>query len=83
MIAAAQGGDLEDGRETFGHSLIINPWGEVIAEVDGEESGVALAEIDVKAVAAARSKIPNLVNNRDFNIEITDVPAQEHAENVA
>ena len=83
MIAAAQGGDLEDGRETYGHSLIINPWGEVIAEVDGEQPGVALAEIDVKAVAAARSKIPNLVNNREFKIDIADVPTQGQAENAA
>lgn len=68
MIAAAQGGDLADGRETYGHSLIINPWGEIIAEVDGEEPGVALAEIDTDNVKAARSKIPNLVNNRAFSL---------------
>ena len=69
MIAAAQGGDMEDGRETFGHSLIINPWGEVLAEVSGEEPGVALAKIDTDQVKAARGKIPNLVNNRPFEIE--------------
>ncbi|MEE9314467.1 MAG: carbon-nitrogen hydrolase family protein [Rhizobiaceae bacterium] len=69
MIAAAQGGDLEDGRETFGHSLIINPWGEIIAEIQGEEPGIALAEIDTSEVKAARGKVPNLVNNRPFEIE--------------
>lgn len=68
MIAAAQGGDMEDGRETFGHSLIINPWGEVIAEVLGEEPGIAIAEIDTDQVHAARGKVPNLVNNRSFTI---------------
>jgi len=68
MIAAAQGGDLADGRETYGHSLIINPWGEITAEVEGEEPGVALAEIDTDNVKAARSKIPNLVNNRTFSL---------------
>jgi len=68
MIAAAQGGDMEDGRECFGHSLIVNPWGEIIAEVDGEEPGIALAEIDTSKVAAARAKIPNLVNNRAFTL---------------
>ena len=79
MIAAAQGGDLEDGRETFGHSIIINPWGEVIAEVTGEDPGVALAEIDTLQVAQARAKIPNLVNNRTFSV----VNLGSKAENVA
>ena len=79
MIAAAQGGDLEDGRETYGHSIIINPWGEVIAEVAGEEPGVALAEIDTLQVAQARARIPNLVNNRTFSIVTTG----SNAENVA
>ena len=69
MIAAAQGGDMEDGRETFGHSLIINPWGEVIAEVAGEEPGIAIAKIDTSEVQSARSKIPNLVNHRAFSLE--------------
>lgn len=68
MIAAAQGGDMEDGRSTFGHSLIVNPWGEIIAEVAGEEPGIALAQIDTAEVAAARAKVPNLVNNRTFDL---------------
>ncbi len=79
MIAAAQGGDLEDGRETFGHSLIVNPWGEIIAEVDSEEPGVATAVIDVNEVTAARSKIPNLVNNRSFVLTQADVKAENIA----
>ena len=66
MIAAAQGGDHEDGRETYGHSIIVDPWGDVIAELDGEEPGYALAEVDTARVKAARSKVPNLVNNRSF-----------------
>ncbi|MEE9374857.1 MAG: carbon-nitrogen hydrolase family protein [Rhizobiaceae bacterium] len=69
MIAAAQGGDLEDGRETFGHSIMINPWGDIIAEVAGEEPGFALAEIDTAEVVAARRKVPNLVNHRAFKIK--------------
>ena len=68
MIAAAQGGDMEDGRETFGHSLIIDPWGEIIAEVSGEEPGIAVADIDTLQVQSAREKIPNLVNNRSFGL---------------
>ncbi|MCE7030333.1 carbon-nitrogen hydrolase family protein [Jiella avicenniae] len=66
VVAAAQGGLHEDGRETYGHSLIVDPWGRVIAEVDGDEPGFALAEIDTSAVAAARAKIPNLRNARPF-----------------
>ena len=68
MISAAQGGDMEDGRETYGHSLIVDPWGKVIAEVTGEEPGVALAEINTDNVRAARQKIPNLVNGRSFDL---------------
>lgn len=79
MVAAAQGGDLEDGRSTYGHSLIINPWGEVIAEVSGESTGVALAEIDTQQVVDARAKIPNLVNNRPFAIETVGDAAERAA----
>lgn len=68
MIAAAQGGDMEDGRETYGHSLIIDPWGSIVGEVAGEEPGIAIAEIESDAVARARAKIPNLVNNRAFDL---------------
>ncbi|MBO0904301.1 carbon-nitrogen hydrolase family protein [Jiella sonneratiae] len=66
VIAAAQGGTHEDGRETFGHSLILDPWGRVLAEVEGDEPGIAVAEIDTAAVAVARGKIPNLKNARPF-----------------
>lgn len=68
MIAAAQGGAMEDGRETFGHSIIIAPWGRVIAEVEGDEPGFAIADIDTAQVAAARAKIPNLRNQQDITL---------------
>lgn len=68
MIAAGQGGVHEDGRETYGHSIIVDPWGRVLAEVDGNEPGIAMAELDLDAVAAARGKIPNLKNARDFSV---------------
>ncbi|MCP5086327.1 MAG: carbon-nitrogen hydrolase family protein [Rhodobacteraceae bacterium] len=70
MIAAAQGGDHQDGRETFGHSLIVNPWGEIIAEIGHDEPGVVVAEIDLDEVRQARAKIPNLVNGRAYTLEI-------------
>lgn len=69
MIAAAQGGDHEDGRSTFGHSLIINPWGDIIAELPSEEPGVIFADLDLSLVEEARHRIPNLRNERDFKIE--------------
>jgi predicted amidohydrolase len=70
MISAAQGGRHEDGRETFGHSVIIDPWGRVLAEA-GSEPGIILAEIDVGLVADARKRIPTLEHGRTFRVEIT------------
>ena len=69
LISAAQGGDHEDGRETYGHSVVINPWGEIIAELAHEEPGFVVAEIDLNQVFQARQKIPNLKNSREFNLE--------------
>ncbi|WP_019173922.1 carbon-nitrogen hydrolase family protein [Pseudaminobacter salicylatoxidans] len=68
MISAAQGGRHEDGRETFGHSIIVDPWGKVLAEADHDEPGVIVAEIDTALSAAARGKIPNLKNAREFSV---------------
>ncbi|MDJ0613008.1 MAG: carbon-nitrogen hydrolase family protein [Rhizobiaceae bacterium] len=69
MVSAAQGGDHEDGRQTFGHSLIIDPWGKVLAEKPDEEPGIIFAELDLNSVAQARRKIPSLANSRDFVLE--------------
>ncbi len=66
VIAAAQGGHHANGRATYGHSIIIDPWGRVIAELDHDAPGVLLAEIDPKAVAEARQRIPALANARQF-----------------
>ncbi len=65
VIAAAQGGSHEDGRETYGHSMIVDPWGKVVAEA-GREPGVIFAEIDPAASATARERIPALANDRAF-----------------
>jgi len=69
VIAAAQAGVHEDGRETFGHSMIIDPWGKVLASAGLKGEGIVLADIDTSAVAAARAKIPNLKNARDFGMD--------------
>jgi predicted amidohydrolase len=68
VIAAAQGGLHEDGRETFGHSLVVDPWGRIVAELTSDEPGILYAEIDTTASAEARKKIPNLKNAREFKV---------------
>ncbi|NHT79015.1 putative amidohydrolase [Rhizobium sp. PP-F2F-G38] len=68
LVAAAQGGVHEDGRETFGHSMIVDPWGRILAEAGPSGAAVITADIDIAAVAAARGKIPNLKNARDFSV---------------
>jgi predicted amidohydrolase len=67
VFAAAQAGKHENGRETFGHSLIVDPWGRIIAE-GGTEPGVIMAEIDPAQVTNARSRIPSLQHGRRFEI---------------
>jgi predicted amidohydrolase len=67
VFAAAQGGKHENGRETYGHSLIVDPWGRVLAE-GGTEPGVIMAEIDPAQVATARSRIPSLQHGRRFEV---------------
>ena len=66
VLAPAQGGKHEDGRGTWGHSLVVAPWGEVIAHLDHDEPGVLLADLDLAASAKARGAIPNLANARAF-----------------
>ncbi len=67
VIAAAQGGMHENGRETYGHSLVVAPWGEIIAEA-GVEPGVVLADIDLAKVAEARGQVPALTHDRTFTV---------------
>jgi predicted amidohydrolase len=67
VFAAAQAGRHESGRETYGHSLIVNPWGEVLAEA-GVEPGVIVADIDPGQVATARQRIPSLQHDRPFEV---------------
>ena len=76
VIAAAQGGLHEDGRETFGHSMIVDPWGRILAEADHDEPAVVIAEIDTDKSADARRKIPNLKNARDFSVEAVEAAEQ-------
>lgn len=68
VLAAAQGGQHANGRATYGHSLIIAPWGEVIAEAENDRPGVVVATLDLDAVAAARQRVPALANGRAFSL---------------
>jgi predicted amidohydrolase len=74
MISAAQAGTHEDGRETFGHSIIVDPWGRVLAEAD-DRPGVILATIDPALVQDARGRIPTLQHTRTFRVSTPPGPA--------
>jgi predicted amidohydrolase len=63
VVAAAQVGHHEDGRNTFGHSLVVDPWGEILLDM-GEEQGVGFADIDLKRISDVRSRIPALNHRR-------------------
>ncbi len=79
VFAAAQGGKHENGRETFGHSLIVDPWGQILAE-GGAEPGIILADVDPALVTAARSRIPSLQSGRRFElVEPMAEPTHLHA----
>jgi len=67
VLAPAQGGRHEDGRGTWGHSIAVAPWGEVLAGFDHDEPGVLVADLDLAAAARARAAIPALVNARTFS----------------
>jgi predicted amidohydrolase len=78
VFAAAQGGKHETGRDTYGHSLIVDPWGRIIAEA-GTEPGIVMAEIDPAEVTNARARIPSLQHGRRFEIiEPMAEPAHLH-----
>ncbi len=68
VFAPAQGGTHANGRKTYGHSLIVSPWGEILAEA-GTAPGIIVAEIDPALSANARAKIPSLRHDRDFDVE--------------
>ena len=66
VVAPAQGGTHANGRKTYGHSLIVGPWGDILAE-GGTEPGVFSAEIDLDDVAAARGRVPALHHDRPYS----------------
>ena len=66
VVAAAQVGKHADGRSTYGHSLVIDPWGEVALDMGGEAPGLAFAEIDPARIAEVRAQLPSLANRREI-----------------
>lgn len=66
VIAAAQCGTHADGRETYGHSLVIDPWGEVLLDMGGEGAGLSFAELDPNRIAEVRAQLPSLANKREI-----------------
>lgn len=70
VVAAAQVGRHEDGRQTFGHSLVVDPWGEILLDM-GEEHGLGFADIDLKRIADVRSRIPALSHRRAIPDAVT------------
>ncbi len=67
VIAAAQVGKHADGRETYGHSLVIDPWGEVLLDMGGEKVGLGFADLDMSAVSRVRQQLPSLANRREIS----------------
>lgn len=78
VMAAAQGGLHEHGRETFGHSLVVAPWGEVLAE-GGVHPSVIFADIDLTRIADVRARVPSLRHDRTFDVVQAGKAAAESA----
>ena len=66
VVAAAQVGQHEDGRRTYGHSLVVDPWGEVLLDMGGEKPGLGFADIDLGRIAEVRRQVPSLANRREI-----------------
>ena len=75
VIAAAQAGQHQNGRSTYGHSMIIDPWGKILGQLGGDGEGVLVADIDLKAVAEARGRVPALANARTFSLSVNPASA--------
>ena len=75
VIAAAQAGTHQNGRSTYGHSMIVDPWGKIVGQLGGDGEGVLVADIDLEAVAEARGRVPALANARTFSLSVNPTGA--------
>ena len=66
VIAAAQVGNHQDGRSTYGHSLVVDPWGDVLLDMGGEDAGLGFVDLDLNRIAEVRAQLPSLANRRDI-----------------
>jgi len=64
VLSAAQVGTHEDGRETYGHSLAVDPWGDVLLDLGGERAGLGFVDLDHARIAEVRAQLPSLANRR-------------------
>lgn len=71
VVAAAQVGEHADGRRTYGHSLVVDPWGEILLDLGGDAPGVGFAEIDPKRIREVRQQLPSLANRRQLPTSIS------------
>jgi predicted amidohydrolase len=69
VIAAAQVGAHDDGRQTWGHSLVVDPWGKVLLDMGGTDSGLSVIELDIGHAERARTQIPSLKNEREYSVK--------------
>jgi predicted amidohydrolase len=79
VFAATQGGTHENGRDTFGHSLVVSPWGEILAE-GGVHPAVTFADVELQLLEDVRRRVPSLQHDRDFDVvqaadETLEVPS--------
>jgi predicted amidohydrolase len=66
VVSAAQVGKHQDGRSTYGHSLVVDPWGEVLLDMGGETAGLAFADLDPARITEVRAQLPSLANRREI-----------------
>ncbi|GMM94404.1 carbon-nitrogen hydrolase family protein [Qipengyuania sp. MTN3-11] len=66
VVAPAQVGSHEDGRLTYGHSLVVDPWGEVLLDMGGEKAGLGFADVDLARIDEVRRQVPSLANRREI-----------------
>jgi predicted amidohydrolase len=64
VVSAAQVGSHEDGRSTYGHSVVIDPWGDVLLDMGGDAAGLSFAEVNPMRIAEVRAQLPSLANRR-------------------
>lgn len=76
VVAAAQGGHHANGRDTYGHSMIVDPWGHIVASCASGDDGLIVARFDADKVIDARSRIPTLANARSFSLSVNHNAAQ-------